>query len=830
MSERSSAFRLGVHSVLRDLKAGELRVLVAAVVLAVSATTAVGFFTDRVGRAVLQRSGEVLAADLVVRSNRPIAESYAQKAADLGVESASVTSFPSVVLAGEASALADIEAATDGYPLRGLLRIADEPYGASEEVQAVPPPGEAWADARLLARLDARPGVSLEVGAAELKVTKVLEFRPDQGARFVDLAPTLLINAADVARTELIQPGSRVSYRLLLAGAPDDVETLHAALKPELGVSERLQDVRSAGPQIQNALQRAERFLGLAALVGTLLAAVAVGMAGRRYALRQIDAVALMKCIGVSRSFVLRVNLSQLATIGLVAGLVGVGLGYLAQIGLAALLSELSGTLPPAGLGTIFTGLGLSLLILAGFALPTLLQLRDVPPLRVLRRDVGPPPASALLVYGLAVAAFLALLFHQAADPVLASWVAGGAAGTVLILAGAGLILVWLATRVRSSAGASWRYAIAGIARRGRESVLQVAAFGLGIMVLLLLTVIRGDLMNEWRATLPEDAPNRFLINIQPDEAAGVEALLESRLGDLDLVPLVRARVVEIAGTPTGEIEFPSERGRRLVDREANLSWTSELQSDNTLLEGDWWDAGAAPGLVSLEEEFARDAGIGIGDELAFDIAGERFTATAVNIRSVQWDSFNTNFFMVFSPGTLDPYPHTFIASVHVDDANRGLTLDVVRQYPSVTVIDIDAALEQVRAVMDQAALAVQYVFAFALLSGIVVLLAVVESGREERLFESAVLRTLGARRRQILNSALIEFTLIGLLAGVLAAVGATVLGGLLASRVFDLPVSFNPWLWVNGMAAGVGIVATTGMLATRRVVNHPPVEALRSF
>ena len=697
MSERRSAFRMGVRSVLRDLKAGELRVLVAAVVLAVGATTAVGFFTDRVGLAVLQRSGEVLAADLVVRSNRPIAESYAQRAAELGVESATVTSFPSVVLAGEASALADIEAATDGYPLRGLLRIADEPYGPSEEVQAVPPPGEAWADARLLARLDARPGATLEIGATELRVSKVLEFRPDQGTRFVDLAPTLLINAADVARTELIQPGSRVGYRLLLAGAPEDVEALRTELEPQLGVSERLRDVRSAGPQIQNALQRAERFLGLAALVGTLLAAVAVGMAGRRYALRQIDAVALMKCIGVSRSFVLGVNLTQLATIGLVAGLVGVGLGFLAQLGLAALLSEFSGALPPAGLGTIFTGLGLSLLVLAGFALPTLLQLRDVPPLRVLRRDVGPPPASALMVYGLAIAAFLALLFHQANDPVLAAWVAGGAAGTALVLAGAGLVLVWLATRVRSSAGASWRYAIAGIARRGRESVLQVAAFGLGIMVLLLLTVIRGDLMNEWRATLPEDAPNRFLINIQPDEAAGVEALLESRLGDLDLVPLIRARVVEIAGAPIADLEFPTERGRRLVDREANLSWTSELQSDNTLLEGDWWGADAAPGLVSMEEEFARDAGIGIGDELAFDIAGERFSATAVNIRSVQWDSFNTNFFMVFSPGTLDPYPHTFIASVHVDDANRGLTLDVVRQYPSVTVIDIDAALEQVR-------------------------------------------------------------------------------------------------------------------------------------
>jgi putative ABC transport system permease protein len=336
--------------------------------------------------------------------------------------------------------------------------------------------------------------------------------------------------------------------------------------------------------------------------------------------------------------------------------------------------------------------------------------------------------------------------------------------------------------------------------------------------------------MEEWQATLPEDAPNRFLINIQPDEAAAVESFLDARLRDATLVPMVRARVVEIAGTPVGEMAFPTERGRRLVDRESNLSWTDTLQSDNEVVAGDWWGEGAAPGLVSLEAEFAVDAGIELGDELAFDVAGERFTARVANFRSVQWDSFNTNFFMVFSPGSLDPYPHTFIASVHVDKTDLGLTLDLVREYPSVTVIDIDAALEQVRSVMNQAALAVQYVFLFALLAGVVVLLAVVESGREERLFESAVLRTLGARRRQIFGAALIEFTLIGLLAGILASAGAMVLGTVLASRVFELSIGFDPWLWVIGMTAGVAIVGSTGVLATRRVVNHPPVEALRTF
>jgi putative ABC transport system permease protein len=830
MSGRGGALKLGARSVLRDLRSGELRVLLAAVVLAVTAMSAVGFFTDRVGRAVLQRSSEVLAADLVVRSNRPISASYADQGAAEGVESAAVTSFTSVVLAGEASALADVEAASEGYPLRGLLRIADEPYGVSEEVRAVPRPGEAWADARLLARLDAGPGVELDVGEVRLRVTKVLEFRPDQGASFVDLAPTLLINLADVERTGLIQPGSRVTYRRLFAGEPDRVDRLRERLTPQLGVSERLQDVRSAGPQIVGALDRAERFLGLAALIGTLLSAVAVGMAGRRYALRQIDAVALMKCVGVSRDYVLWVNLGQLLTIGLIAGLLGVALGYVAQGGLAALLAGLAGDLPAPGLATVLTGFVLALVILAGFALPTLLRLRDVPPLRVLRRDIGPPPTPALLVYGLAVAAFVLLLYRQAGDPKLAAWVAGGAVGTTVALTLAGVVLVWLATRVRSSAGASWRYAVAGIARRGPESVLQVAAFGLGIMVLLLLTVIRGDLMREWRATLPPDAPNRFLINIQPDEAGTVEAFLERRLGPVELVPLVRARVTEIGGVPLAELEFPTDRGRRLVDREGNLSWANRLQADNALIDGEWWGEDPAPGLVSVEIDFAEDAGIGLGDEITFDVAGERFSARVASLRSVRWDSFNTNFFMVFSPGTLDEYPHTFIASVHVGEEDRGLTLDLVREHPSVTVIDIDAALEQVRSVMDQAALAVQYVFLFALLAGVVVLLAVVESNREERLFESAVLRTLGARRSQVFGAAAIEFTLIGLLAGVLAAAGANLLGAVLAARVFELDVGFNLWLWLAGVVAGVVIVGATGLVATRRVVNHPPVEVLRTF
>jgi putative ABC transport system permease protein len=826
-----TALHVGLRGVWRDLRSGRLAVLTLAVAVAVAAATAVAFFTDRVSRAVDIRSAEVLAADLVLRSNRPIDESHLEEARRLGLETARGVSFPSVVLAGERSALADIEAVTDGYPLRGELRIRDTLVGALRVAGGIPPAGEAWADAKLLARLGVDVGAEISLGATRLSVTAALEYRPDQGLSFVDLAPTLLINAADLAATQLIQPGSRVSYRQLFAGSPRSVDALRRFLRPRLAVSESLRDLRDAGPEIRSAVERADRFLGMAALIGSLLATVAVAMAARRYATRQTDAVALMKCFGVSRSFVLRVLLVQLAAIAIVAGGIGASAGFLAQLGLAALLADFSGgPLPVPGWAPAVGGFVLALTVMAGFALPLLLPLRNVPPLRVLRRDLPGPAPSALLTYGAASAAVLALLYWQVRDPRLTLWLAAGFAGAALVFTGIAAALVWSATRVRGSAGAAWRYAVAGLARRGRDSAVQVTAFGLGIMVLLLLTVVRGDLLRQWQATLPADAPNRFLINIQPDEVARVEAFLGGRLGNEGLVPLVRARLTTINDRPVEALEFPAQRARRLVDREANLSWSDELQSDNELVAGRWWDDAPGSRQVSVERDFAADLGIRLGDRLGFDVAGEQIEATVTSLRSVQWDSFRPNFFMVFAPGVLEDLPRTHIGSMRVEAGERGVILDLVRRFPSVTVIDIDAVIGQVRRVMDQASLAVQYVFLFALVAGVVVLLAVVDAGREERLFECALLRAMGARRSQILAASAIEFGLLGVLSGLLAASGAVAVGWLLADRVFSLELVPGTWLWPVGAAAGVVIVGLSGMLATRRVVDHPPMAVLRQF
>jgi len=821
----------GVRAVLRDLRAGELRVLVGAVCVAVASMTAVGFFTDRVGQAVTMRSSEVLAADLVVRSNRPIPEDYLQRAAAAGLETATGTSFPSVVVAGETTALADIEAVSDGYPLRGSLRTSDTPYGETRRDMHGPGAGEAWADPKLLARLDVPPGSVIGVGALKLRVTRVLDYRPDQGWSFVDLAPTLLINEGDVGATGLIQPGSRVSYRQMFAGTRAAIDEFRRYVEPRLGVSERIRDLQDTGPEIRRALDRAQRFLGLAALVAVLLAAVAVAMAAARYARRQIDPTALMKAFGARQSYLLRAACSQLVAVGLISGTLGVGLGYVAQGGLSWLLADVAGgRLPLPGLRPLVGGLVLGMVVLAGFALPLLIATRRVPPLRVLRRDVPAPPPSTWLAFGAAAAAVLGLMLWQVGDLRLTGWLALGVAGLAVALTGAALLMIWLAGRVRGSAGASWRYALAGLARRRTDSAVQVVAFGLGIMVLLLLAVVRGDLLGEWRASLPESAANRFLINIQPDEQSAVEDFFADRHVEATLMPLVRARLTRIDGRPVEDMELSSDRARRLADREANLSWAARLQEDNKLTAGAWWGDPPEPGQVSVEEDFARDLGISLGDRLEFDVAGETFAATVTSLRAVQWDSFRPNFFMLFSPGTLEAFPRTHIGSLHIGRSEGGVLLELIRQFPSITVIDIDAMLGQVRRVMDQAAMAVEYVFLFSLAAGVAVLFAVVESGRDERLFEGALLRALGARRRQILAGALIEFALLGTLAGIVAAAGAQLCGALLADRIFGLEYAASPWLWLIGAATGLLLVGGTGFLATRSVVSQPPVLVLRRF
>jgi putative ABC transport system permease protein len=805
-------------------------VLLAALTIAVAAMSAVTFFTDRVRQAVSQQAGEALAADVRVGSVTPLPTGLEGVADRHGIASARVVSFRSVVLAGDSTSLADIRGVSDRYPLRGAVQVADALSAAPRDVAGVPKRGEVWAEPSLLARLGAVVGDEIEVGGLTLRVTQSLEFRPDEGWRFMEVAPTVLLNLEDVYASGLLAPGSIAQYDALFAGDAAALAAFREELAPLLRPEDEVRDFRDGRPEVRAAVGNAERFLVLAALVSVLLGGVAVAMAARRFVARRFDAVALMKCLGARHRDVLRLNLLQLLMLVAAAAVVGCVVGLLAQFGLTALLADfIEAQLPPPSPSGAVLGPVTALAVALGCALPPLLQLGGVPPARVLRSDLDPPPLRYLTIYGVAALAVTGMLYVLFRDFELIAYLLAGSVATFAVLYLAGRLLVLTLQRVRGRVGVAWRYGIANVARRGRESSVQVVAFGIGLMVLLLLTSVRTELMSEWQATLPPFAPNHFVINIPPAEREAVaEALQADGIDSPEFTPLVRARITRVNGMPVADYPARTERGRNELDDEINLTWPDSLRADNEIVAGEW--RGAAPDMpeLSLEEELRQAIGLEIGDEITYSIGGEPFTVRLTSSRLVHWDSFRPNFFMVLSPGAVEQFAHTFITSFYVAPEQRAITVDLVRAFPSLSVIDIGAVLDQVRRAMDRAALAVQYVFLFTLAAGITVLLAAIQATRDERMFESAVLRTLGARRSVVLQGVAAEFTALGLLAGTLAAVGAAAIGYVLATRVFDLDYVPGIGLWAGGLIAGAAVVGVSGTLAVRSLVNQSPVATLR--
>jgi putative ABC transport system permease protein len=735
------------------------------------------------------------------------------------------------VYAGETSQLATVLAAGGGYPLRGHLRVAAVPYGPSRATDGLPGPGEAWADSRLLARLGVSVGGPLQVGALTLRVAAVLDYRPDQGSGLADLAPTVMIAATDLAATKLLGPGSRATWSLLFTGPPDGVEAFEAWLRARKSAAERLVDAGESSEQMKSATERSGRFLNLAALVTVMLAAVAVAMAARRYAARRLDLVALLKCLGASQRFVLAVTVIELGLVAVAGAVVGTLLGYGAESGLAWLVRGLlKGVLPPPTWGPAWLGLGTAITMLAGFVLPPLVELRGVPPARVLRHDLAPPPLRYGAPYVAAAAALALLLYALVRDPKLVGYAVGGLTASAIVLGLAGLALVRATRAVRGGAGLAWRYGLANVARRGRESVVQVVAFGLGLTVLLLLALVRNDLIDEWQRSLPVGAPNHFLVNIPPDEAQSLRAFLVAHgVADPVLAPWVRARLVSVNGQPMQQRMPSTDRGRAFAEREQNLSWSADLPPDNQVIDGRWWTTtDPAHPQVSVASEFQQELGLQVGDRLGFDVAGESIEATVANVRKVRWDGFRPNFFLLFAPGVLDASTGTYMTSVHLDAAQRPALAQLVREHPSVTVVDVESLLAEVRAIMDRAAVAVEFVFGFTLVAGLAVLFAAIQATRDERRYESAILRTLGASRRTVLLGVATEFTALGLLSGVLAASAASAIGWLVATRLFSLHYVFDPSVWFGGLLGGALVVGVAGMLGTRSVVDTSPATSLR--
>jgi putative ABC transport system permease protein len=818
-------WRFAVRNFLRGLSAGRLTVLMIALTIAVAAITSIGFFIDRVHGSVAQEAAGMLAADLRLSGSDPLEPEYLAEAERHGLRTAQFTSFPTVVLAGDATQLASLYAVSEGYPLRGQVRIADTVGSASYAVASAPPAGRVWLEDGLLARLGTDVGAAVTIGAREFVIDRVLKHRPDQSLGFDTFAPSLMMNLADLESTDLIRPGSRATWAQLFAGDADDVEAFREWFDTSSGADRRLQTAGRSEERITVAIDRAERFLSLASMIALLLAATAVAVSARRYAAQQVEGVALMKCLGASQALVLFATLIELAILGVATGIVGSALGYVAQFGLGALVEGLMELeLPAPGLAPGVSGVFVALAVLAGFALPAMLSLRTVPPLRVLRQDAVPKAVPTAVSYGAAAAAVLGLLaWLVGVSEMLVVSVVGLGGGAVLLYVAA-LVLVRLIGPLRSGAGVAWRYGLANIARRRADSVAQVMAFGFGLTVLLLLSGVRTGLLDTWYASLPTDAPNHFMINIQREEADGIRALFAQRGAEPpELVPMVRGRLTAVDGEDLMSRRMRGEGGWLM--REANLTWAEELDATNEIVAGDWWAPGTEGAEISVEEGIMGGLGLELGDELTFEIGGQPLTATLTSVRRVEWDSLSPNFMLVLNPAALADYPATFVASTYTP--NREVMLEVMRRYPSITVIDLESVLEQVRSIMDRAALAIQYVFLFTLLAGVVVLLAAVQATREERRFEVALLRTLGASRRRVLSALVVEFVSLGLLAGLLAALIASGVAYLLATRVFELQFTFDPVVIGAGLVAGGVLVGLSGVLATYSVVRQPPAGIL---
>jgi len=824
--------RLAWRLLARDWRAGEITLIAAAIMIAVAAVTTVGFFTDRVQRVLELEANRLLGADLVISDSRPLDPELRREASRRGLAATEILRFPSMVMLRDRAVLAEVKAVSPGYPLRGELRIAERLFGPDRVAGTIPGPGTVWVDERLHTSLDIAAEDRVGLGNSRFAVGAVVTHEPGVELGFLSGAPRVVLNAHDLAATGLVQPGSRVRYRLHIAGDSEAVEAYRAWAQPRLRSGIRIEGVRDARPEVRSALERAEKYLNLAALTSVLLAAVAIALAARRYLQRHLDGCALMRCLGASQAVIVRLYAVHFTVLGVLAAAAGTAIGVGAQAVLVLWLGRVvTVTLPPASLAPALHGAAVGWLLLLGFALPPLVSLAQVPTLRVLRREFGVPGSPGLFAYALGMAVIAAMILWRAQELRLGLTVLGWFVAAMAIACA----LTWLLLRAVGTLrarGVSWRFGVANLRRRTGATILQVVALALGIMALLTLTLIRDDLLRTWRESLPRDAPNRFIINIQPDQAAAVGRFLAERgTAAPELFPMVRGRLVEIGGRSVTADDYTDERARRLITREFNLSWATRLQADNRIVAGTWWER--APGRAdqfSVERGLAETLGIGMGDALKFDIAGTAVTATVTSLRSVDWDSFNVNFFVVAPPGLLEGYPATYVTSFHLPGGRVEVLNALVKAFPNIVLIDVAQVLSQVQRMMDHAALAVQFVFLFTIAAGLVVLYAAVASTQDERLYQATIMRTLGASRVQIRRAHLAEFGLTGAAAGFVAAAGASGLAYYIAHGFLRLAYAPDPAVWLIGIAGGALGVAAAGTLGTRRVLETAPLKVLRAL
>lgn len=821
----------------RDWRAGELRFLLVALIVAVASLSSVGFFTDRMRAGLNRDAHQLLGGDLVVNADQPVNDAWRAEAQRRGLALADTVTFPSMASAGEGdksrSQLASIKAVSPGYPLRGGFKLMTSSEGDDMETREIPAPDTVWVDPGVLAALDVRLGDSLKLGDKAFRIAALISVEPDRGAGFMNFAPRVMLPLSDLAATNLVQNGSRVTYRLLIAGPPGKVAGYQQWLQDKTvrenvkGV--RLESLESGRPEMRATLDRAEQFLSLVGLLSAMLAAIAVAMAARRFMIRHIDTCAMLRFLGLTQDQVTMLFLIEFAIIGLVGSLLGAACGFAAHFVLLDWLGGLvTKTLPPATWLPALQGIITGMVLLIGFAVAPILQLRDVPHNRVIRREQDVPQPVTIATYALGLSAFVGLLLWQSGNLKLGLLTAAGFLGGLAAFALVGWLgvksLRFMRTHINHP---SWRFAVTSLQRRTGATVVQVVALSLGLMALLLLTVIRGDLVDAWRTSTPADAPNRFVINIQPEQKVEIEQRLAAGgIRNVHLYPMIRGRLIRVNDTViTGET-YIEDRARRLVDREFNLSTMRNPPPQNKVVAGRWYDDSKPE--ASVEEGLAKTLNLKLGDKLSFDIGGQVVEAPITSLRKLEWGSMRVNFFVILNPKLVENMPQTWITAFHLPEAQAAFGNQLSRDFPNLTVVDVGSILRQVQGVVDQVVAAVEFLFLFTLASGVLVLYAALVGSQDERIRESGLLRALGATRKQLSQSQWIEFVLVGGLAGILAASGAAAVGWVLARQVFGFEWSFSPVVWMAGLVAGSVCAFVGGWVGLRNVLKHPPLQTLR--
>ena len=832
-----SFLRLGWRTLLRDLRAGELRLLMVAVTLAVAALTSVGFFADRLQGGLQRDALQLLGGDVVVASDNPTPQAFVDKAQALGLQTVGTMGFPTMGRAsdaqGGASKLVALKSVAAGYPLRGTLKVADAPGAAEQATRDIPAPGEVWVDAPLLDALGLAMGDQLLLGDAQLRIARIIVIEPDRGAGFMSFAPRVMLNAADVPATGLVQPASRITYRFAVAGQPAAVKAFsewaaEEVKKPEVRAV-RVESLESGRPEMRQTLDRAQKFLSLVALLAALLSAVAVALAARGFAADHLDASAMLRVLGQSQRTIAGAYTTEFALIGVFASALGVAVGYLVHNVFVLLLSGLvESALPAPSLWPVAFGLGMGLTLLLAFGLPPVLQLAQVPPLRVIRRDVGGLKPASLAVLCVGVAGFAALLLAVSSDLKLGLIAVGGFAGAVALFAGLSWVAVKLLRKsVNETTAPRWLVlATRQISARPAYAVVQVSSLAVGLLALVLLVLLRTDLISSWRQATPPDAPNRFVINVMPEQADDFQKTLQTNgVAKYDWYPMIRGRLLAVNGQPVGPDNYTEDRAKRLVDREFNLSTAVQQPPHNQIVAGRWTENEA--GAVSVEEGIAETLGLKLGDRLLFDIGGVQNEARITSLRKVDWGSMRANFFVMYPVQQLEGVAITYLAAYRAPEV-QGFDNALVRQFPNITNVDMASTINQVQRVLDQVIRAVEFLFAFTLAAGLVVLFAAVTATREERAREFAIMRAVGARASLLRQVQRAELMGVGLLAGFLASAVAVAVGWALARYVFDFAWTASLWVPLAGALAGAVLALLAGWWGLREVLRRPVVETLR--